>query len=791
MAKQGTNSQGSGNGWILLIVLFAFVVLAFGVGEKAVAFVFHGTPHMTVSSFLMTLVSWNSTTLWHTASLLPHPLEWHLLGAAAVGATVLCVLIVAAYAAHRIQATGGDLFSIFGGGKAVDKNSSNPAKWLAFEPKKFRAYEPVRVIAQDEVRPTMVGVPKKQRKLEEYGLLLGYAKNDPALPIALSAELSVLVAGEPRSGKTAGMVIPWVLSWRGPLVTTSTRNEVMRSTLAARRRISEHVYVLCLPGTWIPEGVEPISYDICWFYEGEWKMLVEAAKRRAAIFSESVVDKSQEVWGETTKQLFSCLLLIGFAWRYAQVVHKGVDADKSKPSLSPFHSDDSHMHVLQELSMLDWAKTDNGVKAVCNFLLESIPDGNGQYVADYVRKTVRRIKGEVGGTEFAQTVIGLLQVALGELNDAQIAAVFSTPWDKPVFDPDKFLDDSGTLYLISRDEGGSNLAKYFSLVVNEISSAARRRQQKMKRCDPPLALILDEVANIAPLPNLRSYMSEGGGTGITTVAFIQNLTQLVSVYGDVKAKDIVSSANVVATFGGTKNMDDLAMFTAMAGNVTVQMGSYDDARNLTGRTDTVQTALDATQLANMKDGWIYVRVPGAPVMMVKTIRWFDKPSLKDRGGKFISTMKWKKEWGDPFNEEIDGYPFHGTLRSLSYQAAHDLAKKSQVIPVREVDIEVPYQQSDSSDAKDKDIDDEVGVEQEASYAEEVDIDDDPHIDDLRESAEDEDIEPEAAGSTRPFWETEKRARMLDDDGIDRLFGSVPREAGPMREEVPTEEERGA
>jgi len=45
---------------------------------------------------------------------------------------------------------------------------------------------------------------------------------------------STVVLGPPRSGKTSSLVIPNVLVWAGPVVSTSTKPDVMAATAAAR-----------------------------------------------------------------------------------------------------------------------------------------------------------------------------------------------------------------------------------------------------------------------------------------------------------------------------------------------------------------------------------------------------------------------------------------------------------------------------------------------------------------------------------------------------------------------------
>ena len=678
MSTQSTNTGSGSNLWIgLSAVLAAVMIAAFDI--KAISTVL-GPRNMTLLQFAETLFRWHSKTIWHTKTAIPHPLVWHW-----AGAIIPVLLVVGVYTlfifGHRAMQSSSGLGHFFGKGNGLTKASDEPARWLPYTPKKFAAFTPEAVIRRDKVRPSMTDVAIKDRRLDDYGFVVGYVGNKRSQPIAISSELSVLVTGEPRSGKTAGFVIPWVSNWQGPVVTTSTRNEVLRETFLARKRVSEHIYALTLPGVEIPTDVQAISYDICWFYEDELDALIVAAERRAGIFSSVSSDKGQPIWENATTQLFACLLLIAFAWRHAQVLFLGNDVGSAQPNLASLNSKTSHVDVLKHFATLEWTRTKEAVLDVQNFLVAHIPEGKGAYAAAYVGSVVGTFQNGSGDTEFARTITGMIAVGLGKLNDPQIAAVFSTPWDKPVFDPSKFLAESGTLYIISRDEDGGGLSKYFSLVVNEIAAAARRRAARLGRCDPGLALILDEIANIAPLPNLKGYMSEGGGTGITTVAIVQNLPQLVTTYGQDKMLEIVSSANVLCVFGGAKAREDLEMCVNLAGNRTAQMSSYDKAGSLTGRSETNEAALDHNQVANMPGGWIFLKLPSAPPIIVKAVYYWDHPTPWQLG--------WKKEWGDSFDPDRQSYSFHGTSRALSLRAVRELSMESGKIPVTPFKVEIP------------------------------------------------------------------------------------------------------
>ena len=60
--------------------------------------------------------------------------------------------------------------------------------------------------------------------------------------LTTQAETSVLVIGPTRSGKTAGLVIPNLLEWRGPVIATSTKSELVDVTAGHRQSIGP-VYV--------------------------------------------------------------------------------------------------------------------------------------------------------------------------------------------------------------------------------------------------------------------------------------------------------------------------------------------------------------------------------------------------------------------------------------------------------------------------------------------------------------------------------------------------------------------
>ena len=77
-------------------------------------------------------------------------------------------------------------------------------------------------------------------------------------------------------------------------------------------------------------------------------------------------------------------------------------------------------------------------------------------------------------------------------------------------------------------------------------------------------MILDEAANY-PLPTLTSLMSEGGGTGISTLVVLQSLAQARAVWGENEASAIWDAASVKLILGGGSNARDLDDLSRLIG----------------------------------------------------------------------------------------------------------------------------------------------------------------------------------------------------------------------------------
>ncbi|MFD4577935.1 type VI secretion protein [Streptomyces sp. NPDC058417] len=113
-----------------------------------------------------------------------------------------------------------------------------------------------------------------------------------------------------------------------------------------------------------------------------------------------------------------------------------------------------------------------------------------------------------------------------------------TPHRTDTLTLDSFVNEGGTLYVVGasiedpRTEPGAMplLTALVSSVVERGRGVAERSSSG--RLDPPLTLILDDVAAVAPLPQLPDLVSDGAARGLPTLALLRSREQARSRWPD-------------------------------------------------------------------------------------------------------------------------------------------------------------------------------------------------------------------------------------------------------------------
>ena len=334
------------------------------------------------------------------------------------------------------------------------------------------------------------------------------------------AQRSTLVLGPPRSGKTSSLVIPNILLFDGPVVSTSTKPDVMRSTAMTRSR-DGWAYVYDPSGEVdCPHGVERVG----------WSPLTTAASWDAAVVTADAMvgasrlsgpRVSEHHWTERASALLSTLL---------------------------------HAAALERLSMrevLRWIDRHDGAPA-----LEILSSGTTRDVAatDLLAGIVVTDPREQSG--IWSTTSGALAAYRTE------AALAST--GTPPLDLDAFCDGPHTLYICSTGRRQRQFAPLVVAMIGDARDAAYARARE-GRGGAPTLLALDEVANIAPVPDLPAMVSEGAGQGLLVLACLQDLSQARSRWGQA-ADGFLSLFGTTVVLRGIADTATLRDLSALAGN---------------------------------------------------------------------------------------------------------------------------------------------------------------------------------------------------------------------------------
>ena len=316
----------------------------------------------------------------------------------------------------------------------------------------------------------------------DHGLYLGH---DASGWHHAEPQHSVLVLGPPRSGKTTALLIPNVLSANGAVVTTSTKPDVLDTTMDARSTVGRcHLFD--------PSGSVP---DRAGVHRLRWSPLPGCTSWRTALSTARA------------------LVVVGSAGTGATRADTSHWTERAQALLAPL----LHAAALEGADMrtvLTWVDRRQALPA--QQALSGPVGGDRSIARDLLDGIVTTDERELSG--IWSTASG----ALGGFRSAEALAATC----EPDFDPRAFVASSDTVYIAAPAHHQALVAPLVVGLLDDVRRAAYARAAiGLGQSDPPVVLALDELANVAPLPELPSMVSEGGGQGLVVLACFQDLSQ--------------------------------------------------------------------------------------------------------------------------------------------------------------------------------------------------------------------------------------------------------------------------
>lgn len=442
-----------------------------------------------------------------------------------------------------------------------------------------RKVQGARWAGKRDLRPLHVEAPQPGR------LILG--RQGKRL-VAAEDRASVIVVGPSTiSLKTTGFAIPALLEWDGPVLATSVKSDLLMTTLAHRDSLGKTM-VFDPTGVTGIKSVKATPLSGC----GSWRGAMRAAHWLAssARFSGSGGLEDADFWYAAAEKLLSPLLFAAWA-------SGGEMAD-----------------------VIRWLNDGpDGEEEVTARLAEAgSADALSAWSANWNREERQR-----------SSIYTTAEMIVGAFADPRVLDASS----RAEYTPAELLDgNSNTLYLCAPAHEQERLRTLFAAMISELVAMAYEISAQTGRpLDPPLLIVLDEAANIAPVPDLDVIASTGAGQGIQLVTVFQDLAQVESRYGK-RAPTIVNNhcAKVFAT--GIGDPDTLTYIRQVTGDGEFRQRS--ETAGEKGRTSategsTYRDLAPANVVREARRGsalLVYGYLPAARL----TLRpWFEEPDLRE------------------------------------------------------------------------------------------------------------------------------------------------------------------
>ena len=132
--------------------------------------------------------------------------------------------------------------------------------------------------------------------------------------------------------------------------------------------------------------------------------------------------------------------------------------------------------------------------------------------------------------------------------------------------PDRLLADRTTLYLIGDAHRSRLLRPIFLALLQELIDAAYHHATLHGGALPrPLLLCLDELGNVAPVPNLGEIASTAASHNIQLVSIFHDLAQARTRYGD-QTLTAINNHRARMLLPGVADLDTLRYFSDLLGD---------------------------------------------------------------------------------------------------------------------------------------------------------------------------------------------------------------------------------
>jgi type IV secretion system protein VirD4 len=411
-----------------------------------------------------------------------------------------------------------------------------------------------------------------------------------------------LVAGEDRASvvivgpstvslKTTGFAIPSLLEWEGPVVATSVKSDLLLTTVERRRRLGKTM-VFDPTGVTGVESVKATPLSSCGSWWGAMRVAHWLASSARSGGSSGLEDS--DFWYQSAEKLLAPLLFAAASSGGGMVdvlrwLNNGEDAE---PDVT---------QRLQEVGDTD-----------------ECADAMSAWAANWNREERQR-----------SSIYTTAETIIAAFSDPRVLKASS----KAEYTPAKLLDGkANTLFLCAPANEQERLRTLFAAMISELVSVIYESSaQTGKPIDPPLLIVLDEAANIAPIPDLDGLASTGAGQGIQLVTVFQDLAQVEARYGK-RAQTIVNNHRAKVFASGIGDPETLRYISQVVGDGEFRQRSEtagEKGRASSTEGSTYRDLAPANVVRGARPGSALLVYGHLPPARLSLRPWFDEPDLVD------------------------------------------------------------------------------------------------------------------------------------------------------------------
>jgi len=434
------------------------------------------------------------------------------------------------------------------------------------------------------LRPALAAACKKPSDVppSQRGITLGRLLPGGRL-LQASWEDVILAIFAPRTGKTTSLAVPTILDAPGAVVACSNKADLYLATAALREADTG-----CPVWTFDPQHITHPKQTWWWNPLGG-KMTMDDATRLAGGFVMAVADDSnREIWGPAANELLSNLIFAAY---------------------------------LGKLTLLDVYRWlfDEATEEPARLLRQ-----HHHYAAADSLAGTQGLPPETRGSVYFTARSGC-----SSLRDNDISRWVTPQPGLAQFDPAAFVETRQTLYLLSKNvAGGTSAASLVSALTTEIRVAAERAgERRGGRVEPPLVMVLDEVANICRIRDLPEQYSHMGSRSIVAIAILQSYAQGERVWGKAGMKELWGAATVKLIGSGADDADFAEDISRIIGehDIDVLSHSHGKGGGTTSTSTRRERILPAAAVRALPKSRAVLLATGIKPAMIRLLPWYDGP----------------------------------------------------------------------------------------------------------------------------------------------------------------------